>query len=143
LSATGPRADEYRLYADASALVKLILQEPESAVLVDRLGEPLPQLTTSALAVVEVTRAVKIARPEPDALEEVARLLQSCVLLEVTGAILREAAALASEQLRTLDAVHLASIMRLEAHSVLAYDRRLASAARELGFIVEHPGAER
>jgi predicted nucleic acid-binding protein len=143
LSATEPKADEYRLYADASALVKLIVQEPESAELVDHLGEPLPQLTTSGLAVVEVTRAVKIARPQPDALEEVARLMQSCVLLEVTRSILSQAAALASEQLRTLDAVHLASIVRLEAHRVLAYDRRLASAARARGFKVEHPGAER
>lgn len=142
MSATAPRADEYRLYADASALVKLILREPESGELADHLGEPLPQLTTSRLAVVEVTRAVKIARPQPDVLEEASRLLEWCVLLEVTGAILRRAAALASERLRALDAVHLASIMRIEAHEVLAYDRRLARAARELGFAVAHPGAE-
>jgi predicted nucleic acid-binding protein len=143
LSATAPSAEEQRLYADASALVKLIVQEPESAELVDYLGEPLPQLTTSGLALVEVTRAVRIARPQPDALEDVTRLFRSCVLLEVTGALLRQAAALASEQLRSLDAVHLASIVRLDAHRVLAYDRRLAGAARDLGFTVEHPGAER
>lgn len=142
MSATAPRADEYRLYADASALVKLILREPESAQLVQHLGEPLPQLTTSRLAVVEVTRAAKIANPQPDVLNEAARLLEFCVLLEVTEPILRRAAALGSERLRALDAVHLASIVRLEPHAVLAYDRRLVSGARELGFEVLHPGAE-
>lgn len=142
MSATDPRADEHRLYADASALVKLILEEPESRELADHLGEPMPQLATSQLAIVEVTRAVKIARPESDVLDEAARLLESCVLLEVTGAILRRAAALASDRLRALDAMHLASIMRLEPHEVLAYDRRLAAGARELGYVVAHPGAE-
>lgn len=142
MSATDPRANAHRRYADASALVKLILEEPESRVLDDYLGEPLPQLTTSRLAVVEVTRAVKIARPEPDVLEETARLLESCVLLEVTAEILRRAAALASGRLRTLDAVHLASIVRLDPHEVLAYDRRLVGGAHELGFSVAHPGFE-
>ena len=142
MSATDPRADEHRLYADASALVKLILREPESRALGDYLGDPHPQLTTSRLAVVEVTRAVKIARPEPDALDHVGRLLESCVLLEVTAEILRQAAALSSDRLRALDAIHLASIGRLEPHAVVAYDRRLAREARILGYRVAHPGAE-
>jgi predicted nucleic acid-binding protein len=142
LSATAPRADERRLYADASALVKLILREPESDQLIEHLGTPLPALTTSRLAVVEVSRAVKIANPKPEIQDEVARLLGFCVLLQVTGAILQRAAALSSERLRTIDAIHLASIVRVEPHSVLAYDRRLVTAARGLGFDVSHPGVD-
>lgn len=142
MSATDPRADEHRLYADASALVKLLLREPETRALNDYLGDPRPQLTTSRLAVVEVTRAVTIARPEPDALDNAARLFRACVLLEVTGTILHQAAALSSDRLRSLDAIHLASIVRLDAHEVLAYDRRLTREARRLGYPVAHPGAE-
>lgn len=142
LSATAPRAEAQSRYADASALVKLILREPESGDLAKHLGEPLPRLVTSRLAVVEVTRATRIARPEPDVQEEVSRLLDFCDLLEVTATILRQAAALTSERLRALDAVHLASIVRVEPDEVLAYDRRLVRAARELGFIVAHPGSQ-
>jgi uncharacterized protein len=142
LSATDPRVEEFRVYADASALVKLIVEEPETRELMAHLGQPVPQLTTSRLAVVEVTRAVKIARPEGDALDGAARLLDSCVLLEVTATILRQAAELASDRLRSLDAVHLASILRAEPHEVLAYDRQLGRAAEELGFAVAHPGSE-
>lgn len=141
MSATAPRVDERRRYADASALVKLILREPESGDLAAHLGEPLPRLATSRLAVVEVTRAAKIASPETDIQQEVTRLLESCDLLEVTATILRQAAALTSNRLRTLDAVHLASILRLEPDEVLAYDLRLVRAARDLGFAVAHPGS--
>lgn len=142
MSAIARRADERRRYADASALVKLILHEPESGDLADHLGDPLQGLVTSRIAVVEVTRAAKIARPEPDVLEEAKRLLESCDLVEVTDAILERAAALASEHLRALDAVHLASILRVEPDEVVAYDRCLVRAAQELGFAVTHPGLE-
>lgn len=141
MSTTAPRADARRLYADASALVKLVVREPESKDLIEHLGEPVPRLMTSRLAVVEVTRAVKIARPEADAASEAARVLESCYLLDVTVEILRRAAALSSEGLRALDAIHLASVLQLEPDEVLAYDRRLVGSARELGFAVAHPGA--
>jgi predicted nucleic acid-binding protein len=142
LSEIDPRVDEHRVYADASALVKLIVREPESSALLGYLGDPRPQLTTSRLAVVEVVRAVKVARPERDAVERAWRLLETCTLLEVTASILRQAAALSSDQLGALDAVHLASIVLLGPHDVLAYDRRLAGEARSRGYRVAHPGAD-
>jgi uncharacterized protein len=141
LSATARRVSEPRRYADASALVKLILDEPESSDLDDYVGAA-ARLVTSRLAVVEVTRAVKIASREPAVQEEVVRLLAACQLIEVTREILQRAATLASEHLRSLNAVHLASILRIEPDEVLAYDRRLVRAARELGFAVAHPGAD-
>jgi predicted nucleic acid-binding protein len=121
--------------------VKLVLDEPESAVLRAHVGTT-PSLLSSRLAVVEVTRAAKIATSDPEAHKEMSRLLSACDLIDVTSEILREAARLASELLRALDAVHLASIVRVQPDEVLAYDRRIVRAARELGFTVVHPGAE-
>jgi uncharacterized protein len=141
LSATALRARAPRRYADASALVKLVILEPESSALIEYLGDPMPRLLSSQLAVVEVTRAAKVAMPEGGE-EEAARVLASCDLLDVAVGIVRRAAALASERLRALDAVHLASVLHLEPDEVLAYDQRLVRAARELGFAVAHPGAE-
>lgn len=118
-----------------------MLREPESRALAKHVGEA-PQLATSRLAVVEVTRAAKIATTDPEAHEEASRLLELCDLVEVSTGILREAARLSSEWLRTLDAIHLATIARVQPDEVVAYDRRLVRAARELGFTVAHPGAD-
>jgi uncharacterized protein len=40
---------------------------------------------------------------------------------------------------RTLDAIHLASALRIEADELLAYDRRLLAAASEHGLAVSSP----
>ncbi len=140
MSATARRASQPRRYADASALVKLVVREAESEDLIEYLGEPVPRLLTSRLAVVEVTRAAKVARSEADAENEAARVLESCDLLDVTGEILRRAAVLSSERLRALDAVHLASVLYLVPDEVLAYDRRLIEAVSDAGFPVSTPG---
>jgi hypothetical protein len=43
---------------------------------------------------------------------------------------------------RTLDAVHLASALRVEADELVAYDRRLLAAAAANGLEVTSPGAD-
>lgn len=60
-------------------------------------------------------------------------------MVSVTAPLLRQARGLASATLRTLDAIHLASALRLEADELLAYDRRLLDAARNLGLAVASP----
>jgi uncharacterized protein len=96
-------------------------------------------LATSRIALVEVQRAVGIANPSREARREAERLLDSCLLVDVNESLLRAAARLASRDVRTLDAVHLASAQRCSADEVLAYDRRLASAATDQGFAVARP----
>jgi predicted nucleic acid-binding protein len=63
--------------------------------------------------------------------EEADRLLSSCMLVAVSAQLLRAARRLASASVRTLDAIHLASALRIEADELLAYDHRLLAAARE------------
>ena len=119
--------------------MKLVIEEPESAALAAYLEGTPHVLATSRMALVEVQRAVAIANPSPDARAETERLLDSCLLVDVGDSLLRAAVRLASRDVRTLDAVHLASAHRVGADEVLAYDRRLADAARREGFSVIQP----
>jgi predicted nucleic acid-binding protein len=100
-------------------------------------------LATSRIALVEVPRATALANPAPEVQEEAERLLASCLLVDVTDGLLRVAAGLASATVRTLDAIHLASAVRVQADELVAYDRRLAAAAAERGLAVASPGVGR
>jgi predicted nucleic acid-binding protein len=120
-------------------LVKLVIDEPESRALQRHLANS-PALVTSRIAVVEVTRATALANPAPEVREATELLLDSCLLVEVSPALLREAAGLASRSVRTLDALHLASALRITADELIAYDQRLLTAARACGIGVASPG---
>ena len=121
-------------------MVKLVIEEPESAALEHHLANG-PLLATSRIALVEVPRATSLANPAPEVEEETERLLASCMLVSVTDDLLRAAGGLASTAVRTLDAIHLASALRVEPAELVTYDRRLASAAAERGLSVASPGA--
>jgi len=97
-------------------------------------------LVTSRVALVEVARAVQIANPGQQAQVDVDRLVSSCMLVDVTAELLGVARTLASAALRTLDAVHLASALRVQADELLAYDRRLLEAAGQCGLASAAPG---
>lgn len=120
--------------------MKLIIDEPESASLERHLGDA-PVLATSRIAIVEVLRATALANSAPEVREEAERLLASCMLIGVSNELLRGAAGLASATVRTLDAIHLASAIRIEPDELVAYDRRLIGAAAERGLAVSSPGA--
>ena len=128
------------MYADSSALVKLVIDEAESDELERHLSRD-ARLVTSRLATVEVARAVRIANPDDAAEEEAATLVASCLLIDVTRGLLAEAARLTSKAIRTLDAIHLATARHADADELVAYDRRLLTAAAELGLRTVAPGA--
>lgn len=121
--------------------MKLVIQEPESAALARYLARG-QVLATSRVALVEVPRATAIANPTAEARRETTKFLASCMLVEVTDALLRRAAELASASIRTLDAIHLASALRVEPDELVAYDRRLTAAAAEHGLAVASPATE-
>jgi uncharacterized protein len=142
LRRTALSAERSLVYADSSALVKLVVAEPESSALKRHLGDGLT-LATSRIAVVEVIRAVSVARPTSAARIDAERLLGSCRLIEVNDAVLRSAADLASASVRALDAIHLASALRIETDELVSYDRRLAAAGAARGLTISSPGAAR
>jgi uncharacterized protein len=118
-----------------------VIDEPESSVLQRHLERSPSVIATSRLALVEVGRAVRVANPADAAQEEVDRLLSSCLLIAVGAELLRGARRIASASVRTLDAIHIASALRIEADEVVAYDRRLLDAARDHRLGAVAPGA--
>jgi uncharacterized protein len=109
-----------------------VIEAPESSAL-DRHLTGDYVLATSRIAVVEVSRATAVANPSREVRKEVDRLLGSCMLVSVSAQLFRTASRLAAATVRTLDAIHLASALRIEADELLAYDKRLLDAATEHG----------
>lgn len=119
--------------------MKLVIEEPESDALERYLGGG-AVLVTSMVAVVEVPRATALANPSLAVRGEVDRLLDSCLLVAVAEPVLRAARRLTSAAMRTLDAIHLATALRVEPDELVAYDRRLLEGARAHGLAVASPG---
>jgi predicted nucleic acid-binding protein len=117
------------LYLDSSALVKLVVPEPETEPLRAEIAR-WDRHVSSALVRTEVVRAC--ARVSSAARRVAERVVASLDLLAIDDAILDAAARLKPLELRTLDAVHLASAQVLgEAlGAVVAYDARLIEGAR-------------
>lgn len=128
------------IYADSSALVKLVIEEPESGALQRHVADG-SVVATSRIALVEVPRATSLANPAPEVGGETERLLAACMLIDVSDAVLRSAATLTSGPVKTLDAIHLASALRIGADELLVYDRRLAASGAAQGLAVASPGA--
>ena len=61
--------------------------------------------------------------------------------IEISKAIADRAGSIPPPAVRTLDAIHLASALRVGARQMLVYDRRLAEAAAGAGLDVLSPGA--
>lgn len=125
-------------YLDSSAIVKLVVREPESSALRRYLLRRRP-VVTSALARAEVTRAVL---PLGDAaLRRARRVLGSIDLIRITNQVLSTAGTLEPAGLRTLDAIHLATAALLQGSlaQFVCYDRRLSAAGRDLGWMVSAP----
>lgn len=126
------------LYADTSALVKLVLTEPESLALLAYLGGR-SGVVTSALVTTELVRAVR--RLQPDLEPRAHALISGLTRVDVDRGVLTAAAALPPSEMRSLDAIHLATALALgaELDAVLTYDARMAEAARAAGLRVEAP----
>ena len=126
------------VYLDSSALVKLVIVEPESAALRRYLRRE-PQRASCALARVEVVRAV---RPHgARAATRARQLLRRLDLVQLDDDLLDRAAALDGVVLRSLDAIHLAAAQLLldELTAIVTYDERMATAASLVGLVVEAP----
>lgn len=131
-------AEQRLTYVDSSAIVKLVVAEPESKALRRYLSRRQP-LVSSALARTEVTRALM-----PNGLEAVSRgedVLRRIQLLRVNARVLREAGRMEPADLRSLDAIHLASARHLgpSVRQIVTYDERMAEASRASGWSVVAP----
>jgi predicted nucleic acid-binding protein len=124
-------------YLDTSAFIKLVRAEPESAAL--RRAIVGRELLSSALLMVEGLRA---ARRYGELAARRARAgLTAITLLPLDDSILEAAGDLDPAELRSLDALHLATAVSLgeDLERIYCYDARLTGAAQNLGIEVSRP----
>ncbi len=128
-------------YLDSSALVKLVAKEPESGALFEFLEAKSP-FVSSALARVEVLRAVARAGGSQALERRAEEVVAGIALIRIDDGILEQASRLGPPALRTLDAIHLATAMVLggDLVALVAYDRKLLAAAGRHGIDVRTPG---
>ena len=128
------------IYLDSSALVKLIVTEPESRALVRWLAERADlAMVSSAIHRTEVPRAVW--RADPSGLPRSLRQVRGVEKVAVTTAILDSASAIPPQSLPSMDAIHLASALsiRRDITAFVAYDKRLLDAAAQAGLATACP----
>ncbi|MGH3303128.1 MAG: type II toxin-antitoxin system VapC family toxin [Streptosporangiaceae bacterium] len=125
-------------YLDSSAIVKLAVRESESVALRRYLRHRRP-LVSSSLARTEVMRALL---PGGDnAVAAGRKVLTRLDLVRISTGVLDDAAVLLPANLRSLDAIHLATARRLgqDLGAIVTYDERMAGAAKYLGQRVVAP----
>jgi uncharacterized protein len=141
------------IYLDSCALVKLIREEDESQALQAWLDERVDEVTvTSELARAEVLRVIRRnnhtdrgelidARKLTADLDEAAAVLEAVTLVVVDRKILDRAGTLEAPMVRTLDAIHLATALDLQASTIefVTYDRRLVAVVGGAGLRAVSP----
>lgn len=126
------------VYLDTSAAAKLMVEESESARLAAFLddldaGE---DILSSALLETELRRFATRLDLDQSAVTD---LLGRVGLVEPDRSLFHEAGLLPGRHLRSLDALHLATAIRVDATALVAYDHRLLAAARSLGLSALSP----
>lgn len=132
------------IYLDSSALVKLVLKEPESAALRSYIADADP--ISCELALTEVPRAIRRAvsrdpgLPLDKLLANASELLDAVALLALDRALLTAAGAITDPSLRALDAVHItAAADASPIDAFISYDERQSTVARLAGLHTAAP----
>jgi len=123
-------------YLDTSAAIKLVIEEAESAALVTALTESSRRLAASWLLHTEMHCAAG-RNPAMISLEAITAVLEVVTLVDVTRGDLLAAGTHAP--LRSNDAIHLATALRIGADEIVTYDGELARAAASAGIRVVAP----
>ena len=124
---------------DSSAIVKLIVNEPKSQSFSTWLKNCKHDLFVSEIAHTEVARA--IARVDANLQGQLKNMLERFGTIRVSSQILTIAGVLTPTNLRTLDAIHLASCLILgdDLKGFVTYDSAQADAASHNGITVIAP----
>jgi len=127
------------VYLDSSALIKLVFEEAGSDALSAMLHAR-PARVSSVLARVEVMRAAATVE-DRSVIQQARTVLAGVNLILPDDRILSAAITCNPPELRSLDAIHLATALSLghRVAGMFVYDRRLADAARHHGLTVWAP----
>lgn len=126
------------LYIDTSALGRVLLDEPDKTVIKEAL-DTFDQITASRLLRIELRRV----GAKSALLDRADALLADIALIPMDDQVLTAAETILPSTVATLDAIHLATALRLadagELDVLMTYDKRLADGAREHGITVLSP----
>lgn len=135
------------IYADALAIVKTIREEEEEGSVALRAYLHGGDLISSELLLTEVPRALqRVAGENPrfelePALRRAGEILDTLSLQAVDDALLVGAGMLGEPDLRSLDAIHVATALLVyPIDAFVTYDKRQAAAARSAGLQAVAPG---
>lgn len=127
-------------YLDTSAALKLLVEEKYSVDVAEFLSSSADlDVVASMLLYTELHCASRRRTMIPPA--AVNQVLAGVNLIDVTRSDFLIAAALPG-RLRSADALHLATALRLEANVVITYDLEMATAATDAGLMVSSPGVD-
>jgi predicted nucleic acid-binding protein len=126
-----------RWYADTSAALKLLVTEDETEALSTAIDTEQPDLVACYLLETEIRRAV--ARFDELNQSDAVSVLDGIALYAAPPSLFREAGLLPGKHLRSLDALHLATAVRLGVECMITYDARMITAAQEVGVPVSSP----
>lgn len=125
-------------YIDTSVLGRSLLDEPDKPA-VERALATFTVRTSSSLLRIELRRLGL----RQDMLDRVDSLLSSISLIPLDQQIMTAAETLTPSSVATLDAIHLATAVRLaedgKLDTLMTYDKQLAAGAREHGIAVLSP----
>ena len=124
------------VYVETSAAAKLLKREPESAVVREFIAQLIDDehlVVTGRILETELRRVAVRQGIDQDKASEVLELLD---VLEHDRSQLRQAGTIGGEQVRSLDALHLAAAMRVGADAMLTFDERLERACELVGLPV-------
>lgn len=128
------------IYLDSAAVVKLVHAEADTPALREWLDERADAgWTSSVLVEIESFRA--LARHAPDSIARLHPVLDLTDLVDLNPDIRILAQSVKPAAARGLDAIHLATAIRLRGQitSFVTYDKRLADAAATAGLTVDMP----
>ncbi len=126
-----------RVYLDSSAFVKTFIDEVESSTLVQFLDDLAGATIISSILLETEARRAATANGVEQA--DVTQSLATIGLVEASRARFTMAGLLSVPELRSLDAIHLATALDTASDLLVAYDRRLLAAAAFVGLPTATP----
>jgi predicted nucleic acid-binding protein len=134
-----------RVYLDSSALLKRVIDEPESEALAGVLrghADESDLLLSSALAPIEVSRALRVRLDVgyAAAAEIVDDAMSGVAVQPIGDEVVSLSQRLNPHRLRSLDAIHVASAMLLDVDLMITYDDRMVAAGELNGLRCSAPG---
>jgi predicted nucleic acid-binding protein len=129
------------VYVDTSAAMNLLVAEAESEAVADYLEHVRSGASDTLVASLLLHTELHSAANRPTApirTDAVADVLSTLALIDVEAGDLLTAHLLPG-RLRSADAIHLATALRVDAHAMVLYDSELGAAAKAAGISVVTP----